>query len=376
MSTRVINVGSRDDAESVAAAAAEGAEALRAGKLVGFATETVYGIAVLASDRDAIARLRKLKSRPKDPFSLHIASANDVPKYLADVPLRARWLMAHTWPGPVTLLLDTGGQLADPALQKQPGLFEEMTLDGVLGVRCPDEPVARAMLAAVDGPVVAPSANPAGAPSPRTGDDVMRALGGAIDLLIDSGPTRHGKDSTIVRIDNDGGWQLLREGVYDERMISRMAGRRICFVCTGNTCRSPMAAGIARTKLAEALGGKAADLKDEGVDVISAGLFAGPAAPATPEAVSAAAKLGADISSHHSRQATPELIKSCDVVFCMTAFHQARLQELAANAATNICLLDEQAEVPDPVGGGVDVYDRTAEHIAQAIDKRLAEGTL
>jgi protein-tyrosine phosphatase len=231
------------------------------------------------------------------------------------------------------------------------------------------------MLAAVDGPVVAPSANPAGAPSPRTGEDVMRALSGAIDLLIDSGPTRHGKDSTIVRID-DGGWQLLREGVYDDRMISRMAGRRICFVCTGNTCRSPMAAGIARAKLAEALNCKIDELKTEGVEVLSAGLFAGPASPATPEAVSAAAKLGADISAHQSRQATPELIKSCDVVFCMTAFHQARLQELAPNAATKICLLDDHAEVPDPVGGGADVYDRTAEHIAEAVDKRLAEGTL
>lgn len=375
MSTRVINVGSREDAQSVAAAAAEGAEALRAGKLVGFATETVYGIAVLATDRDAVARLRKLKSRPKDPFSLHIASREEVARYLADVPLRARWLMAHAWPGPVTVLAETGGKLADPTLQKQPGLFEELTLDGVLGLRCPDEPVARAMLAAVDGPVVAPSANPAGAPSPRTGDEVMRALGGAIDLLIDSGPTRHGKDSTIVRINGEG-WQLLREGVHDEGAIARMTGRRVCFVCTGNTCRSPMAAGIARTKLAEALGCDEAKLKAQRVDVLSAGLFAGPACPATPEAVSAASKHGADISEHRSRKVTPELIKSCDVVFCMTAQHQAQVEQWVPDAARRVHRLDEQADVPDPVGGGGDIYDRTAEHIALAIDKRLAEGTL
>jgi tRNA threonylcarbamoyl adenosine modification protein (Sua5/YciO/YrdC/YwlC family) len=375
MSTRVITVGSRDDVESVQAAAAEGAEALRVGKLVGFATETVYGIAVLATDAAAVARLRKLKARPTDPFSVHIASPADVRRYVADVPLRASWLMSHAWPGPVTLLLDTGGRLADPALQKRRGLHKELTLDGVVGLRSPDEPVARAMLAAVDGPVVAPSANPAGGPSPRTGDDVMNALGGLIDMLIDSGPTRYGKDSTIVRMDGND-WQILRQGVYDERMIGRMVERKICFVCTGNTCRSPMAAGIARAKLAEALDCDAEKLKSGGVEVVSAGLFAGAAALATPEAVSAAAKFGAEISDHRSRQATPELLKSCDVVFCMTEFHQAEIQRLLPEAAGRVKLLDVTAEVPDPVGGGSDIYDRTAGHIAEAIDKRIAEGTL
>jgi tRNA threonylcarbamoyl adenosine modification protein (Sua5/YciO/YrdC/YwlC family) len=371
----VITVGSRDDVDSVRAAAAEGAEALRAGKLVGFATETVYGIAALATDAATMARLRKLKSRPKDPFSVHMASPAEVRRYVDHIPLRANWLMSHAWPGPVTVLMETGGELADASLRTHKGLLEALTLDGVIGLRCPDEPVARAMLADVDGPVVAPSANPAGGPSPRTGEDVMAALGGLIDVLIDSGPTRHGKDSTIVRVDGND-WEVLREGVYDDRIIAKMAGRRIGFVCTGNTCRSPMAAGIARTKIAERLGCDVGQMKDRGVEIVSAGLFAHPASCATPEAVSAAKRFGADIASHASRKATPELIKSCDVVFCMTEFHRAEVRRLAAEAASRVHLLDVRGDLPDPVGGGADIYDRTAENVAQAIDRRIAEGTL
>jgi protein-tyrosine-phosphatase len=283
--------------------------------------------------------------------------------------------MSQAWPGPVTLLVGTGGKLADSDLQKHKDLHKRLTLDGVLGLRCPDEPVARAMLAQVDGPVVAPSANLAGDPSPRTGEEVLASLSGQIDLLIDSGPTRYGKDSTIVRVDGND-WEMLRQGVHDERMIRRMTGRRICFVCTGNTCRSPMAAGIAAHRIAAELDCGVAELKDKGVEVLSAGMFASTGSPATPEAVWAARTLGADISSHGSRKARPELIKSCDVVFCMTAFHQAELQRLAPEAADRVHLLDEGTDVPDPVGGGSDIYNSTAEHIAQAIDRRILEGTL
>jgi protein-tyrosine phosphatase len=109
------------------------------------------------------------------------------------------------------------------------------------------------MLSAVDSPVVAPSANLAGEPSPRSADEVLGTLEGKIDLLIDSGPTQYGIDSTIVAID-DAGWRIVRKGVYDQRTIKKFLRRKFLFVCTGNTCRSPLAAGLAKKLLADRLG--------------------------------------------------------------------------------------------------------------------------
>ena len=103
------------------------------------------------------------------------------------------------------------------------------------------------MLSAVSDPVIAPSANLAGKRSPRTAQEVLDALDGRIDLLIDSGPTSYGKNSTIVKFDHKG-WKIVRRGVFDAETIGKLMRRTILFVCTGNTCRSPMAAGIAKKK--------------------------------------------------------------------------------------------------------------------------------
>jgi protein-tyrosine phosphatase len=362
MSTRVIQV--RSD-EQIASAAAEGAAAIQDGALVGFATETVYGVAALASRPDALERLRELKNRPTRPFSLHLGGTSSIARYVADIPLDARRLIRKALPGPMTLILPTGGRLADDELQAA-GLHDVLVDEGFLGIRCPDEPVARAMLAGVDGPVVAPSANLAGQPSPRDGADVLGALDGRIDLLIDSGPTRYGADSTIIRFESDGAWEILRQGVIDERMIDRLLKWKLLFVCTGNTCRSPLAAALAKKMLAERAGIAPDQLDEHGWEVISAGLFAADGLPATPEAREAAAELGAELGPHRSRRLTPELIRSADLIFCMTGSHVEQVLGLSPEATGKVRLLGE-SDVPDPIGGGSEQYRRTARQIEEAL---------
>ena len=368
MTTRVIHVGGPDD---IAAAARQGAEALRAGKLVAFATETVYGLGALASHPEAMRRLREVKSRPKSPFSVHVSSAQDVARYVQTPPSAARRLIAKGWPGPVTVLLATGGYLADARLQTA-GLHDSLSHNGVIGLRCPDEPTALAMLAAAGGPIVAPSANQAGQASPRTAGQVLDALDGRLDLLIDSGPTKLGRDSTIVRFDDDG-WKVLRRGPYDRRALRRMMGRRLLFVCTGNTCRSPMAAGLARRILAEREGCRPSDLRKRGLEIGSAGVFAMDGARATPEAIRSARKLGAEISRHRSTKLTPELINATDVVFCMTEVHAGMVRRIAPSAAEKVRKLLDEGDVSDPMGGGQDVYDGTARRMEEALKSRLEE---
>ncbi len=370
MSTRVIEVTGEKD---VSAAARQAAKALREGQLVGFATETVYGIAAMATIAETMERLRELKSRPKRPFSVHVGKPGDARRYVKLVPDSARRLMNKAWPGPVTLLVPTGGRLADAKLRRRAGLYDRLCAKGIIGLRCPDEPLARAMLGQVSLPVVAPSANLTGGPSPCTAEDVLAALDGRIDLLIDSGPTRYGMDSTIVRCD-ESGWRVVREGVWDAAAIRRMWERTLLFVCTGNTCRSPVAEGLAKKLLAERLDCEVRQLPHRGVKVLSAGAFGLNGARATPAAVRAADELGADISKHHSRILTRELIKEADVVFCMTDSHIAEVVRLVPDAAEKVRKLDARGDVADPIGGGPVVYRRTARRIERAIRTALSKG--
>ena len=370
MPTRVIKVDP-NDSQAAALAATEGAEALQSGQLVAFATETVYGVAAVASDPVAMDRLRELKDRPERPFSVHIPWPEDVRRYVADVPTSAGKVIHKAWPGPITLVLETGGELPDVELQAA-GLHDTLTSEGRIGLRCPDAPIARMMLASIDQVVVAPSANLAGNPSPRNGDEVLRDLDGKIDLLIDSGQTDHGGDSTILACDGDK-WDVLRPGVCDAADLKRIMATMYLFVCTGNTCRSPMAEGLAIKALSEKLGCEPNQLSDHGFCVESAGAFAFPGGAASPQSVEALTKLGADISKHASQKLTSQLINCADLIFCCTRQHLSEARHLAPSAGSRIRLLDRDGDIPDPIGAGVDVYLDIAERIDRSFRTYLNE---
>jgi tRNA threonylcarbamoyl adenosine modification protein (Sua5/YciO/YrdC/YwlC family) len=348
-----------------AKAAQRGAAALAQGQLVGFATETVYGLAALANISEAMERLRELKNRPTRPFSVHLARPQDAELYVADIPAPAERLMAKAWPGPLTLLLPVGGRLAEERFA-QAGLYDVLCWQDTIGLRCPDLPLAREMLAAVDWPVVAPSANLPGAPSPHSAQQVLEALDGRIDLLIDSGPTRYGADSTIVAVEGDA-WRVVRQGVYGERQIARLMRRTILFVCTGNTCRSPLAVGLFRKMLAERLGCTPGKLGAAGWEVLSAGVWAADGLAASPGAIETARELGADLSAHRSQKLTKDLIDQADVVFCMSNEHVASVVELLPTSAGKVRRLSAREDISDPAGGEIEIYRRTAKKIQQAM---------
>ena len=370
MSTRVIEVDPNDP-KAATAAATQGAEALQAGQLVAFATETVYGVAAVASDGEAMERLRELKNRPERPFSVHIPWPEDVRRYVADVGSSAAKVIHKAWPGPITLVLDTGGEFPDPRLQGA-GLHDVLTGEGRVGLRCPDAPIARMMLESVEGAVVASSANLSGHPSPRSGREVLADLDGRIDLLIDSGATVYGGDSTILACNSDG-WEILRAGVRDSADIERIMATMYLFVCTGNTCRSPMAAGLAVKALCDKFNCDANGLAEHGLCVESAGVFAFPGGRASPQAVEALEKLGADITQHVSQKLTSELINCSDVVFCFTGLHVSEARCLAPSATAKIRLLDPDGDIPDPIGADVSVYLDIARRIDRSFRTYLTE---
>ena len=178
------------------------AEILRAGGLVAFPTETVYGLGADASNPEAVARLYAVKGRPVDhPVIVHFASADQALAFGTEVSEAAKKLAARFWPGPLTLILKASEQAKSFVTGGQPSV----------GVRVPSHPIAQQLLKAFGGGVAAPSANRFGRVSPTTAAHVREDLGNDVDLVLDGGPTEVGIESTIVDV-SGGSASVLRPG--------------------------------------------------------------------------------------------------------------------------------------------------------------------
>ena len=207
LSTRLLPAG--------ADAVAEAARCLRNGGLVGFPTETVYGLGADAANPAAIARLYQAKGRPAfNPLIAHVGDLAAA-EAIAQFDSRARALAQAFWPGPLTLVL--------PKAQNCP--IADLATAGLdtVAVRVPAHNVARALLQAFGGAVVAPSANRSGHVSPTTAAHVLADLDGRIDLILDGGPVEVGVESTIIGCFDEP--VLLRAGGLPREAIERLLGR-------------------------------------------------------------------------------------------------------------------------------------------------------
>lgn len=171
-------------------AIARAAECLRSGGLVAFPTETVYGLGVHALDPAAVRRLFAAKERPaNDPLIVHVADAAQAAPLVADgLPDRARALAGRFWPGPLTLVMPRSAQVPDEVTAGLPSV----------AVRVPSHPVAHALIARAAIPIAAPSANLFSRPSPTRAAHVLQDLEGRLDIVLDSGPTDVGVESTVL----------------------------------------------------------------------------------------------------------------------------------------------------------------------------------
>ncbi|HVP11733.1 MAG TPA: L-threonylcarbamoyladenylate synthase [Phycisphaerae bacterium] len=353
------------------------ARALADGALVGFPTETVYGLAANAACEEAVRRLQVLKGRAaSQPFTIHIGRRSECDDFVPEMTPIARRLTRKAWPGPLTIVFPVG----DPTRTKAYGILsksgiESVYADNTVGVRYPDHRVAEHLLTSAGAPIVASSANPAGGPPPTDGAAVREALADKVDIVLDAGPTRYRKASTIVALNGDG-YKVLREGVLDERMIRRFATVNILFVCTGNTCRSPMAAALCGQMLAEKLGCRPDELASRGIIIHSAGTLGICGGRASPEAIEVCRKAGLDISSHVPRGLDVELIHPADYIFTMARHHLDVIRSLAPGDADKAQPLHPDEDISDPMGGSVEDYQRAADKIKEALTRRMAAITV
>lgn len=365
---------------------------LASGGLVVVPTETVFGIAADATRAEAVGRLWGLigagagKARPV--LAWHAPDAAAVRRVIEGavggaLPSVHARVVERLMPGPVLAAItlpEAALGAVRAALRVEPGVID----DGrELLVRVPSHPSASGLLASCTGTIVmAGVATPNGA-RVRDGEEALAviaalhpntAIESLVDGLIDAPPVPLGLPSTLVRLTRrDGGgtvgaYEVAREGVYDRAYVERRLAWRVLFVCTGNTCRSPMAAALARDAVGPSVAGAVPVLID------SAGVAAYAGAPATPEGVEALRQMGVKMGPHASKPLTREMLREADAVFAMTDAHAEAARELdPASAAKVRTLHPDGDDIQDPIGGPLSVYESTARAMREYLKVRLAE---
>jgi tRNA threonylcarbamoyl adenosine modification protein (Sua5/YciO/YrdC/YwlC family) len=341
---------------------------LEQGQIVALPTETCYGLAARADRPEALKALGELKGRhAEQTYTWHVGSP-DPAMQIARWPAMTRRLIAAHWPGPLTLVLPIDSQGA-----KARGL-DAITQSGNVGIRMPRHKATQDLLAHAGFPVVMTSANRTGEAPMVEASVVQAAFGEQLAAVADGAPSELGGSSSILAL-LPGRFELLRSGRIALEDLRKQAGLRILFMCTGNTCRSPMAEGLARHLIAQRLEVAEGDLHQFGFRVASAGVYAAQNSPVTHESVVALNELGLDISSHTSTPGSIAVDRGVDRIYGLASSHLASLQSvLPPEVFQRVELLDPNGRsIPDPIGGSLELYRETRDAIAKAIEARLQE---
>jgi len=354
--------------------------AFESGGLVVFPTETSYGVGASALSDVGMAALHAYKDKLEESaFTIHLARPEDAGLYVDMTDAAMSRVVTKLLAAPVTLQIEVDESeriTRGEAMGLTQRARDRVWYDGVVGLRCPNHELGRLVLGSIDAPVLASSAGRSGEATPRSFDAAIQAAGADAAAAIDGGPCRFSAGSTVVQVRRQSGrvsWNVRRSGVYEERYLRKLMNWSMLLVCSGNTCRSPMAEVVARQMIAERRGLHADDLEAAGVTVQSAGVFANNGTSASTEAVKAMAEVKIDLSGHRSKALNAELVQSADVIYTMTESHRQAVVDAFPGAEAKVYRLDAEADVEDPFGGTLRQYQRTAEMIRRRLEQRLTE---
>jgi tRNA threonylcarbamoyl adenosine modification protein (Sua5/YciO/YrdC/YwlC family) len=330
----------------------EAVKIIKEGGIVAIPTETVYGLAARADKEEVVERLYDVKQRDRaKPFSYVVDNVKKaIDGYFSVLPPFGYRLIENFWPGPLTIVYYS--------------LDEKK-----IGVRVPSHVIAQYILREVNCAVYLPSANISGQKEVSSAEDVENIFNGNIDLIVDGGKSLYSKASTVIDLTYHP-FKILREGVVTEKeIIETFIKKRILFVCTGNTCRSPMAEFLLKKYLLE----KKPYLSQR-YQIISRGTFSLDGQPASSIVIDIMReKEGLEMNGFSSNRLNREIILSSDLIFTMEDTQKDYVLKIEPTAEGRVFNLkkflppDLEKDIPDPIGKNYKFYEEVYSLIKKAI---------
>lgn len=341
--------------ERILATAAEGAPVILPG-------DCGYVVALPARSPRLDAWLHRLR----EPAALWIHQGESLRAYGLEIPPPLQRLLRRAWPLPLVALIP--GESPGAQSHARPAWWQWVTdHQHRLRIRYPEHAVTSAL---AEIPDVSPW---------LIADTYLPTVEAALDLMdevdafgISAGTLpSQSRPSQVCFLRSD--WEMIEEGAVSHEELAHLTARLIIFVCTGNTCRSPLVEGLAKTLAANRLGCPIDDLPRRGLWITSAGLGTSGGWPATAEAIQVAAEYGVDLSRHRSQPLQPWLLAMADEVITMTQRHQQILREQYPGLGPSPRLLCEGTDIEDPLGAGLEAYRNCAALMRNQVEQLLRE---
>ncbi len=354
------------------AAVGKAAQALSEGRIVVFPTECAYVAAASPLFPDAVANLGTFSDENAAPgLCLALRDADEALAWVPEMSPVGRRLARRCWPGPIELVWGMEARNGLLARLAEP-VRERLFGTGTLGFRAPAHPALQRTMLELPGPVALLELGHEQG-DPTTAEQAARRFAHNDVLVLDDGPPRYERPATIVRLEGNA-WHIVREGIVSREILARLTCCVVLFVCTGNTCRSPLAEGLCRKLLADRLACRPEELPEKGFIVQSAGLSAMMGGRAADEAVAVARQYGADLSSHVSQPLTAECLAHADFVLTMTRSHLLALQlQFPSLGPLPRLLAPDGYDIADPIGCSETVYLECAQQILGHLQPFLQE---
>ncbi|KAA5543117.1 protein tyrosine phosphatase [Roseiconus nitratireducens] len=360
--TQILDLRDTDDPRDIVHRTVQ---ALTEGQVVGLPTDTVYGLAAHALNASAVEKIVEIKGRGDAPMAISVRSRQAAEDFFCESSPIVRRLSHRCWPGPLTLVTpcehphSAVGQLPQTVRQRIVGP------GGGIGFRVVENRILQAIHRFMAAPLVLTSANLSGQPAQSTAEGVAAQLSDRLPLLLNDGPTRYGGASTVVRVVGNR-WEILREGVIERAAMNQFVKPVIVMVCTGNTCRSPMAETLMREMLRQKLG------REDAVRVLSAGVAASTGQCASQQSIEVMGERRLDLTGHASQPLGDEIMNVADLVLTMTRSHRAAILAAWPEMQDRVFTLRlDGGDISDPIGMPVDAYRQCAAQMEKELQQWL-----